>query len=315
MQVPPAATVVPLAQLPASTKSLPRTPPRVRLASVSGASPEFVNVTAWAALFWPTEVVPKLSVVTDTETAGCGVAVPVPFSATMAGLAVALCAIDSCALLAPATVGRNVTCRLQLAPPLRTVPVEHVDAAPIMYSAALAPEIPMAPRVSGCPPVLRTVTAWAIDVELIVCVKLKAVGVTLATAGASAPVPTSDTADVPPVALCVIVTVALRAPATVGVNVTCKVQLPPAATFVPDWHVPPRANSALAVPPSVSPVSDQHGGSGVADRHRLRRAGRTQRLRSEGERRCGQRYRRRSCACSGIGDVGRDVGGVGTLLT
>jgi hypothetical protein len=93
--------------------------------------------------------VPKLSAAEDNEIAGWAFAVPVPFSVTVAGLAVALCAIDSVAVRVPIAAGANVSCNLQFAPPLITVPAAQVDAAAIENSDAFAPETLSVFTVSG----------------------------------------------------------------------------------------------------------------------------------------------------------------------
>jgi hypothetical protein len=211
-----------------------------------------VKVTVCAALLLPTDCSAKFNAADDNEIAGWGLAVPVPLRGTVAGLAAALCAIDSVAVRAPAAVGANVSCNLQFAPALITVPAAQVEPAAIKNSAALAPETLRVFTVNGRPPVLATVSACANDTVLTVCVKLSVAGDTLAAAGRGLPVPDNVTVELLPDALCAIVKAALRVPAAVGVNVNWMEQLPPAATLVPAAHVPARANSALAAPPSVN---------------------------------------------------------------
>jgi len=95
---------------------------------------------------------------------------------------------------------------------------------------------------------LLTVAVCAVDVAPTVCVKLRVVGETPITGLSATPVPDRLVLLVPPLALCVTVRVALRAPADDGVKLMLIVQLPDAATDPPTTHEPPlTANSVLLV--------------------------------------------------------------------
>jgi hypothetical protein len=102
--------------------------------------------------------------------------------------------------------------------------------------------------LSGALPVLLTVTVCALDATFSVWLKLNAVGDKAITGIKATPVPDKPALLLKPAALWVMVRLALREPAALGVKLTFTVQLPPAATEPPATHVPPlTVKSALAV--------------------------------------------------------------------
>ena len=88
--------------------------------------------------------------------------------------------------------------------------------------------------VSAPGPLLVSVTRWPALVVFTVWLANVRLPLDSPTAGIElAPVPLRLTACGLPLPLSVIVTDALRVPVAVGVNVTLRVQFPPAATLVP----------------------------------------------------------------------------------
>src|SRR5580704_19455497 len=83
---------------------------------VAAAVPAFFTVTTWAALVTAVTVAGKAIDVGVNVIAGAAAAAPVPVSFTVCGEPVALSAIDSEAVSAPAAVGLNSTETVQLAP-------------------------------------------------------------------------------------------------------------------------------------------------------------------------------------------------------
>jgi hypothetical protein len=159
-----------------------------------------------------------------TATAG---AVPVPVRGTDWLPPEALSEIVMLAERLPAAEGVNVTIMLQVAPDGTLVNPQVLLWA---KSALLVPPTVTPFTVSGALPEFVTVTVWDGLVVPTSCpVKVKVVGESV-TAGAE-PVPVRLTDCGLPEALSVIVKLAERLPAAVGVNVTLIVQVAPAATL------------------------------------------------------------------------------------
>ena len=116
---------------------------------------------------------------------------------------------------------------------------------------------------SAALPLLLTVTVCAADALLSVWLKASVVGDAPITGFSATPVPARLVLLWPPLALCVITRLALRAPAAAGVSARVTVQLPAPATEPPAAQVPPvMLNSVLAVVivPTISaalPVFDR----------------------------------------------------------
>jgi hypothetical protein len=152
-----------------------------------------------------------------TECTGAGV--PVPVSASVVGEPVALLVTVNVALTAPAAVGVNVTVKGTLCPaaivtgsdkPL-TVKTELFALAPVTVTLA-----PLALRLPDAVPLSPTTTLPRASVAGLTesCPELAAI-----------PVPVSDSAVVPGVALLVKVSVAFAAPVDDGLNFTVKGRL------------------------------------------------------------------------------------------
>jgi hypothetical protein len=129
----------------------------------------------------------------------------------------------------PIAAGVKVTLRVQLAPAARLALHVFVSekspltVMPVMLRAAL--------------PLLQSVTVCALLLVPTCCAgKVKEVGERLTTSVAT-PVPVRLTVWVAGLALSVIVKVPLLDPAAVGVKVTLRVQLAPAATVAPQLLV------------------------------------------------------------------------------
>jgi len=126
-------------------------------------------------------------------------------------------------------VGVKVTDRAQDSPAARL--------APQLWLTAKSPEAPMEVKLRAAVPEFVSVTVWAaLAVPTVSRANVRLVGesVTAAavTTGAT-PVPVNVTVWGDPVALSVILTVPVRLPAPVGVNVTDRVQIPPAEMLEP----------------------------------------------------------------------------------
>jgi hypothetical protein len=172
---------------------------------------------------------PKAAVV--GETAALGTPPPVPLSETvwLEAVLLALSLMVSVALREPAAVGEKVT-EIEQLPPIATLPAQLLVVA---KSPAFVPLIPMLEIVNTPVPPLERVTVCAVlVVPTLWLPKVSVVGEGVA-AGIPTPVPEIDTLCVDPVvlfALSVTVSVAVRVPVLVGLNVTEMVQLPAAAT-------------------------------------------------------------------------------------
>ena len=152
-----------------------------------------------------------------------GAAVAVLDNATVLGLPLASCVIDSVADLLPAVVGANVTVSVHVL--FAVIALLHPET---VKSDAFAPEIAKLATVKGPVPVLVTV----IVPDLVALTSVDAIDRLLVLklmAGAVA-VPLNVTALGLPLASCVIDSVADLLPVVAGANVTVSVHVPPAAT-------------------------------------------------------------------------------------
>lgn len=145
--------------------------------------------------------------------------VPVPESVTVCGLPVALVVKVSAPLRAPVAAGLKVTLIVQLEPPAKVAPQLFVWAKSPLMPTPLMDSVPLPEAVS--------VTVWAALVVLMIRdAKVSDAGAMTASGGA-VPVPESVTVCGLPLALVVIRSVALRAPAAAGANRTLTVQEAP----------------------------------------------------------------------------------------
>jgi hypothetical protein len=173
-------------------------------------------------------------------------AVPVPESGTASvGFTGSLLLILRTAVLAPPTVGLNVTLIVQFAPPATVAPQVFTEIA---KSPAFAPESPMPLTVSGCVPVLDSVTVWAALVVFSSWLpNTRDDGDTPAMI--EMPEPPSETASAGFTgSLLLTVRLADRAPTAVGVKVTLMVQFAAAARLAPQVF------AEMAKSPAFAPV-------------------------------------------------------------
>ena len=172
---------------------------------------------------------------------------PVPVKLTFCVLPATLplsSVTTSVALRLPAAAGVKVTPIEQLAPAASVLTQAVVDTA---KSVALVPENPIPAMFKVAFPVLFKMTArGALVVVTGWLPKARLLGERPATAAALAPVPVRLMICGLSLALSVMVNAALRLPAAVGVNVTLTVQLPPAATELPQVVV---SGKSPALPP------------------------------------------------------------------
>jgi hypothetical protein len=180
---PPVARLVP--QLWLTAKS-PEAAIEVKLRA---AVPEFVSVTAWAALVLPTVSAANVRLVGESVTAGAVTtgAAPVPVNNTVCGEPIALSVTLTVPVLLPAAVGVNVTDRVQV--PLAA------RLEPQFWLTAKSPETTIEVRANAALPEFVSVTVWAVLVVPVVCEeKVRLVGESVAD-GACTDVMTTDTAD------------------------------------------------------------------------------------------------------------------------
>jgi hypothetical protein len=146
----------------------------------------------------------------------------------------------------PAAEGVNVTLSVQL--PLAASELPHVVVS--AKSPGLAPANAMLVMDRAAFPVLFSVTVWpALVVPRFWLVKVRLVGVAAATG--ALPVPVRVTVCGLPPALSVMLTEAVRAPVAAGVNVTLIVQLPLAATELPQVLVTAKSPGSVPVVPTL----------------------------------------------------------------
>jgi hypothetical protein len=154
----PAATLEPHVFVWA--KSALFVPVTAMLVMVSTALPVFVSVEVCCALVVRTCRDANVSDAGDTVAVVVTV-VPVPLRPTVWGLPLALLAMVTAALRAPAAAGRNVTLMVQEAPAARVAPQVVVW----VKSPLAVPVITMLESVSTAAPVFVSVTALAALVE------------------------------------------------------------------------------------------------------------------------------------------------------
>ena len=187
--------------------------------------PVLLRVTLCAVLVVPTFWLLNVKLVAERLAAA---AVPVPVRFTVCGLPAALSEILTVAVRAPAAVGVNVTLIVQLPLTATELPQVFVSAK----SVVLVPAMLMLVMLKLTLPVLLRVTLCA---ELVTptfsLAKVRPEGDRLTWL--ERPVPVRLTVCGLPAALSEMLTVAVRVPAAVGVNVTLIVQLPLAPTELP----------------------------------------------------------------------------------
>jgi hypothetical protein len=255
VQLPPAATGVLVLHVPplATAKSDAFVPVMEILLIVSDPAPLLVSVVDLAELvvFWawfPNEMEVGLKV--------GGGSVPVPVRESLWGLPEALSATLILALREPVAVGLKVTLMVQLPPAATGELVLHVPPLAMLKSDAFVPVIEMLLIVSGPVPVFFSVVDWAALVVPTFCAVENVIPpVKLATGWVPVPEMASDCGV--PLALSETLTLALRVPVAVGLNVTLIVQLPFADSEELVVQVPPLAiaKSEAFVPVMENPLS------------------------------------------------------------
>src|SRR3989442_800853 len=237
----------------ATAKSPGLAPAGVMLVRLSVAVPPLVRVTVWARpLVVPTRWLPKATLFADNVTAG---AMPVPVRVIVCGLPGASSTMFSVALRIPVASGVKLTLIVQLAPgATEPAPLGQVLPAAKAKSAACAPVMVMLVRFSGASPLLVSVTFCAALVVPTRCSPNALLVAESVAVGGVTPGPVSDTDCGLPPASSVMVTVAVRALAAVGVKVGLRTQLAPAASVAPLMQVVPEASakSPALVPPSTA---------------------------------------------------------------
>ena len=172
---------------------------------------------------------PKLRLVGFSVMAGAET-VPVPKSATVCGLPVALSLIVTLALRLPVAEGENVTLIVQFAPAANVLGLSGQEFV-WAKSPALIPLTAILLIVSAAVPLLVSVTDLAaLVVPTSWLPKLSDVGLSVTAGAGVTPVPLSATLCGLPLALSLTVTLALRPPFAEGVKVTLMMQLTPAAS-------------------------------------------------------------------------------------
>ena len=166
---------------------------------------------------------------------------PLPLSGTDCGLFRAVSVNINVAVRVPIAVGVNAMLTLQFAEPARVVPHVWLEIA-----KSAAPEMAMLDRLMAEEaPLLNVTDCAALVVPTVVLAKLREAGITLAAGWL--PVPDNVTVCGLFPAESVNVRVAMRAPATEGVNAMFTVQLPEPARVAPHVLLE-MAKSAAPVP-------------------------------------------------------------------
>ena len=189
--------------------------------------------------------------------AGGGVAIPVPLNAALCGLPTAFDATLTAPLRAPNAVGVNVTLIVHVA--------EGASVAPQEFPWAKSPEAAMLAMLRIAPPMFCKVSAC--DAEVVPTnwlPKVSGAGVsdTAGDDGGAAPVPPSSAACGLPAAFDATLIAPLRAPRTVGVNVTSIVHVADGASVAPQEFVCAKSPDATMLamlsvaPPVFCKVSD-----------------------------------------------------------
>lgn len=162
-------------------------------------------------------------------------------------------AIETAADSALVVLGVNVTAMVQLDP---AASVDDPDGQVLVWakSAAFVPLRLILVMVSAAVPLLVRVIVWApLVVPTFWLPKFTLLGLSVtAGAGAVVAVPESATVCGLPGASSLMLMLAVRVPAAVGVKVTLIVQLPEAATVAPQVVV--RAKSPALVPLTATPL-------------------------------------------------------------
>src|SRR5256712_441769 len=182
-------------------------------------------------------------------------AMPVPARDTDCGLPTASSVMFTAAARAPGPAGVKLTLIVQLAPgATELAPVGQVLPAAKAKSAACAPVMVMLVRLRGAPPLLVSVTFCAALVVPTRCLPDVLLVAESVAVGGVTPVPVSDTDCGLPAASSVMITVAVRALAAVGVKVRLRTQLAPGASVAPLMQVVPEASakSPALAPPSTA---------------------------------------------------------------
>ena len=242
VQEPPAASVLP--QVLADTeKSEALVPVITTLVMFKVALPVLLSMTLRGGLDVDMDWVPEVRLFVERLATGA-LPTPVPVRVINCGLPAALSKMATEALRLPADAGVKVTLIVQLlsaateAPQLlvtvKSLALAPVAAIPAMFNAAL----PVLFRVTDCA-ALVVPRFWLGKVRVLV-VRL--------TVGLE-PVPVRVTICGPPAALSEMVTAAVRLPTAVGVKITLIVQLPCAASELPQVEV--SGKSATLAPVTV----------------------------------------------------------------
>ena len=238
VQFPPAATELP--QVLVCAKSPGSAPVSATLERLKATEPPLVRVAVRVALVVSRDWLPKERLVGERLTVA---EVPVPERLRDWGLPVALSVKAIAADRLPVAVGSNVTLIVQFAPAATELPQVLVWAK----SPGLAPVSAMLERLKAAlPPLVRVAVKAALVVLRDSLPKERLLGESVAATKVPAPERLSDWGL--PVALSLILTEADRLPVTVGSNVTLIVQLPPAATELPQVLVSAKS-------PGLAPLS------------------------------------------------------------
>ena len=218
--------------------------------SVSAAVPEFFTVTTCAAVVAPSLVEANVRLVGDRVTSGT--ATPVPVNGTACGEPVALSAIESDAVNAPAASGLNSTDTVHVAPAASEVPQVVAD---LTKEVAFVPVIVSDVSVSAAVPEFFTVTSCAAVVDpTFVEANVRLVGDKVTVAVAAVPVPLRAAVCGVPVALSATESEAVSAPVAAGLNSTDTAHVALTASEVPQVFAE-MTNELALVPVSVSEVS------------------------------------------------------------
>ena len=197
--------------------------------STSAASPELVSVTCCAALAVFNCSAPKANV----NGARASVAGSTPSPVNEVVCVPALSVTVSVPVRVPEAVGANAMPNVH--------PTFAASVAPHVFAVIVkSPLTTGTPNVADTPPALEIVTNCAALVEpTFVPEKLSVIGVNTIAAG-GAPTPVNAAVACPPTTFPYTVNTPARVPVAVGKNVTCTVQLDPAA-------IPPLAPTQLSV--------------------------------------------------------------------
>jgi hypothetical protein len=246
VQLPPAATELP--QVFVSEKSPGLVPVAWMPVMVKAVVPVLFRVMVWAPLGDPTDWLLYERVEAERLVTG---PLPVPVKLTVCGLPKALSVMLTEAVRLPVAVGAKVTLILQL-PPAGTELPQLLDS---LKSPAFVPVTAMPVMVKAAVPVLLRVTACAaLVVPRIWLLKVRLVELRLTVGPPPVPVRlTLCTLPATLLLLSVMVKVAVRVPGSVGEKVTLMVQLPPAATELPQLLFWPKSPGLL--PPNAKPAT------------------------------------------------------------